>query len=359
MVQAIRFSIVIDNYNYARFLPNAIDSCLQQSYPAHEIIVVDDGSTDASRDILLRYQGIEKVKIIFQENKGQAAALQHGFDRATGDWMLGLDSDDYYNLNCLEEISKRIDGKVDWIYFRASVVDVNGVKFGTKPDANVRLMQGETWIPWLINGQFHTFPPQSFHCRSATYLRSVKLYPNRYVDLKTAIWPDTYLHLLSAFDCQAVGIDMELGCYRDHVGGDSKIAFRSFPRIRNRLRGQIMAEEIVTNRLREKGVSTRHDFCVYSTYAYWPERLISLVYDPAGHPHPKDSRIGLLLRILTTYVTRGQLRLLGMARAFLQYAAISAMPKELAWKIYKLPPTRKIYEEALIRLRRRVTRASL
>lgn len=350
-VDGIRFSIVIDNYNYAHFLADAIDSCLRQTHRAHEIIVVDDGSTDASREVLRGYEGVERIRILHQENQGQAAALQHGYDIATGDWILGLDSDDYYRENCLEEIAKRIDGTVEWIYFRATVVDVDGKKTGTRPGPDVALMQGETWIPWIVEGRLHTFPPQSFHCRSARFIHSVKLYPSRFVDQKTAIFPDRYLDILSSFDCRAAAIETELGFYRDHAQGDSKVAHREFPRVRNKLRQQILAEEIVAEKFREKGLSAKADFCAYSAYDYWPERLISLVCDRPGHPYPGDGRFALFLRILGTYINRWQIRPLGAARAFFQYAAVAVMPPKAAWTIYKLPATRKICSWALTRLR--------
>ena len=66
-------SIVIDNYNYARFLRQAVDSALRQSYPNTEVIVVDDGSTDGSRDIISGYKG--KIRAVLKQNGGQTSAL--------------------------------------------------------------------------------------------------------------------------------------------------------------------------------------------------------------------------------------------------------------------------------------------
>ena len=68
--------------------------------------MVDDGSTDDSREILQSYESHPTIKIILQENKGQEATLQRGFNEVTGDWVLGLDADDYYFPNCLEQISR-------------------------------------------------------------------------------------------------------------------------------------------------------------------------------------------------------------------------------------------------------------
>ena len=78
------FSVVIDNFNYGRFLAQAIDSALAQDFPAGEveIIVVDDGSTDDSREVAGRYK--DKIRLIAQKNGGQAAAFKSGFAAARG-----------------------------------------------------------------------------------------------------------------------------------------------------------------------------------------------------------------------------------------------------------------------------------
>ncbi len=66
-----KISIVINNHNYASFVGEAIDSVLNQDCPAWEIIVVDDGSTDDSRDILKSYEPRSTIKIILPQNKGR------------------------------------------------------------------------------------------------------------------------------------------------------------------------------------------------------------------------------------------------------------------------------------------------
>ena len=69
----MKFSIIISNYNYARYLNAAIESVIAQSYQNFEIIVVDDGSKDNSREVVLKLQEKypNKIKAIFQENQGQ------------------------------------------------------------------------------------------------------------------------------------------------------------------------------------------------------------------------------------------------------------------------------------------------
>src|SRR5262245_44997727 len=85
-------SVVINNYNYAKYLADAIDSALRQYYPHTEVIVVDDGSTDRSREIVAQYG--PTVASIRKANGGQASALNAGFTASHGECILFLDSDD-------------------------------------------------------------------------------------------------------------------------------------------------------------------------------------------------------------------------------------------------------------------------
>jgi len=98
----MKFSVLINNYNYGRYLCECVESALSQSYPAHEIIVVDDGSTDDSLHILNKYfENNHRVTVIPQANQGQMAAIARGIETATGDIICLLDSDDRYKTDYL------------------------------------------------------------------------------------------------------------------------------------------------------------------------------------------------------------------------------------------------------------------
>jgi glycosyltransferase involved in cell wall biosynthesis len=87
-------SILINNYNYATFLPEAIESAIRQTYVPIEIIVVDDGSTDGSRDVI---EGVRNSVIpVFKNNGGQASAFNAGIERSRGDIVCFLDADDVF-----------------------------------------------------------------------------------------------------------------------------------------------------------------------------------------------------------------------------------------------------------------------
>lgn len=83
-------SIIITNYNYAAFLPEAIESALAQDYPRCEVIVLDDASTDDSVEVACRYP----VTVLGQRNGGLCLARNNALTRASGDYVLFLDADD-------------------------------------------------------------------------------------------------------------------------------------------------------------------------------------------------------------------------------------------------------------------------
>jgi glycosyltransferase involved in cell wall biosynthesis len=89
-----RISVIIPVFNGERTLARAVQSVLDQSFPAHEIIVVDDGSSDATARVVQRLG--DRVQAVRQENRGVSAARNFGVARATGDWVAFLDADDWY-----------------------------------------------------------------------------------------------------------------------------------------------------------------------------------------------------------------------------------------------------------------------
>lgn len=93
-------SIIIPTYNYAVFLPTAIRSCLDQTYKPIEILVVDDGSTDHTKDVIKEFNN--HITYLFQENRGVSEARNRGLELAKGDYITFLDSDDYLTNDSLK-----------------------------------------------------------------------------------------------------------------------------------------------------------------------------------------------------------------------------------------------------------------
>ncbi len=103
-------SIIIPTYNRAAEVVEAIESALSQTYSPLEIIVVDDGSTDDTRERLEPYVAGKKITYIFKKNGGIASARNEGIKSATGDYILNLDSDDVLLPEAVETKVKILEG---------------------------------------------------------------------------------------------------------------------------------------------------------------------------------------------------------------------------------------------------------
>ena len=102
-----RVSVIIPNYNREGLIAETINNLLAQSRPPHEIILVDDGSTDGSVAVIRSFGA--KVKLIQQVNQGPGAARNAGLAAATGDYIQFQDSDDLLSLNKLEAQVRQLD----------------------------------------------------------------------------------------------------------------------------------------------------------------------------------------------------------------------------------------------------------
>ena len=96
-------SIIIPAYNVENYIFRGIESCINQTYKDIEIIIIDDGSSDNTQNIIKEYaQKDSRIKYLFQENKGVSAARNTGLDISKGDYVIFLDSDDWLELNTVE-----------------------------------------------------------------------------------------------------------------------------------------------------------------------------------------------------------------------------------------------------------------
>lgn len=130
-MSAPRFSVIIPAYNAAATLPRAIESVLGQTWPAHEILIVDDGSSDATADIARHYG--DSVKLIQQPNRGVSVARNAGAAAAQGDWLAFLDADDWYEPDRLRLHAEWIteDSTLDFLTGDYEYRDSDGQLLGT------------------------------------------------------------------------------------------------------------------------------------------------------------------------------------------------------------------------------------
>lgn len=125
-------SILINNYNYDRFLNAAIDSALNQTYPHVEVIVVDDGSTDNSAEIIRSYG--DRIISILKANQGQASAFNIGFEASKGEIICFLDADDIFLPEKVERIVHVFENNPNtaWCFHPLKLVNKEGEEIAPK-----------------------------------------------------------------------------------------------------------------------------------------------------------------------------------------------------------------------------------
>ena len=101
-----KVTIYILNYNYIKYVAKAIESALSQTYKNLEILVIDDGSTDDSLEIIHKYS--DRLQIIEQNNVGLVKSIIKAFSIAEGDYVVRLDADDWLDPKCIEELVEKI-----------------------------------------------------------------------------------------------------------------------------------------------------------------------------------------------------------------------------------------------------------
>ena len=145
----MRFSIVIPTYNRADFLPKAIESVLAQTFADWELIIVDDGSTDNTKDVVSQYSN-RRITYIYQGNAERSAARNNGIAHSAGEYVLFLDSDDYYLSNFLADLNSEIEknGNEPCLYFHNVLIEHNGKQ---RPFAEPLPNGGKNILNFLFN----------------------------------------------------------------------------------------------------------------------------------------------------------------------------------------------------------------
>jgi glycosyltransferase involved in cell wall biosynthesis len=208
-------SIIIDNYNYDRFLADAIDSALAQMYPHTEVIVVDDGSTDGSRDLIASYSG--RVTAVLKPNGGMASAYNAGFAASRGQVVFFLDSDDVFLPSAVAAavpfFSDPTVAKVHWPLWE---VDRLGTRTGNLTPAQ-SLSAGDFYEPTLRLGpDAYVSPPTSGNAWSRSFLEQILPAP----EAEYRQHADTYLYTLAPLFGTVGAVTEPQTLYRVHGGND-------------------------------------------------------------------------------------------------------------------------------------------
>ena len=123
-----KISVIIPVYNTEKYVEKCLESLAKQEMKDFEVIIVNDGSTDNSENVIKNYMQSSKlnIKYLEKENGGLASARNYGVEKASGKYISFLDSDDYLEKNLFSELEKYIDKDIDLIKFKMKKVDEKG-----------------------------------------------------------------------------------------------------------------------------------------------------------------------------------------------------------------------------------------
>ena len=230
-------SIIINNYNYDRYVRMAIESALHQSWQNVEVIIVDDGSTDKSPDIISKYE--QKAKIIVKENGGQGSAFNAGFAESKGEIILFLDADDMLLHETAEKVVRAFTedaiAKVHWYLW---VIDEHGNN-SNKITPNRPLPGGNLLKTVLELGPNEYLSPQtSGNAWSRSFLEKVLPMP----EAEYTISADNYLCMLAPLYGEIKSIAEPISLYRLHG--------------KNNYRGKYLEEKLLQSKVNRFNTSS-------------------------------------------------------------------------------------------------------
>ena len=150
----IKYSFIVPVYNTEEYLKKCLDSLVNQTYKDFEIIVVNDGSTDKSSNIISKYQKKYKnIIVIDKENEGLSMARNRGVQKSSGKYIIFVDSDDYVSNKLLEEVDKKIDDS-DILRFQIATEDEEYTKINEYHEEGFESMCGYDAFKYLSSYHF-------------------------------------------------------------------------------------------------------------------------------------------------------------------------------------------------------------
>jgi glycosyltransferase involved in cell wall biosynthesis len=348
----IAVDIVITNHNYARFLPDAVESACSQTHPDVTVVVVDDGSTDGSQDVLRRFS--DRVKVVLKEQGGQASAINAGVERCRGQVLLLLDADDVLRPQAAERVAAAFaaDSRLAKVQFPMAIVDADRRPTGeVKPGGHLQAPVGDQRAAELAFPFDIAWLPGGGTGFRADAVRRILPIPEADYPRSGADW---YLVHLTALLGNAALLDEVCAEYRIH-GGNSYELERDEIDLEH-VRESIAFARVTTRSLEaladELGLERPRQLLSCADLA---NRLVSLRLEPGRHPVPGDRRRALFADAVRA--TRRRFDVSAPMKALLvAWFALEAMaPRALARPLAELflfPGRRAQFNRLLGRWRR-------
>ncbi len=319
-------SIIIDNYNYGRYLRAAIESALAQTYSDVEVIVVDDGSTDESREVIKSYE--ERILPVVKANGGQGSALNVGFAVSRGEIVMFLDADDELLPEAVDQVVKAWRPGVAKAQFQLELVDEGGRPLGLLvPPFDGFIPNGDIRDRIRRFGEY-PFPPTSGNAYARTALR-------RLMPLDEAIWSiaaDHPLVFLTPFFGDVVSLCTPLGHYRIHAANDSGFKGRHVEKLHRRLSAAYFVPETICRIAASKGIDL-NPRVLASTAREVKLRIASIRLDPKTHPVAGDTRLKLLVKGIRASLREPDMGLIIRAKQIAWFILMATAPMAVVTRL--------------------------
>ncbi|HEX5713230.1 MAG TPA: glycosyltransferase [Solirubrobacterales bacterium] len=332
--------IVIDNYNYARYLPAAIESACAQTHERVTVTVIDDGSSDDSRQVLRDYE--DRVAVVLKENGGQASALNLGAERCRGDIVMFLDADDVLRPEAAAEVAAAFAAAPDAVkvQFRMDVIDAEGKPTGEiKPPDHVPMPDGDVRLAELSSPYDLAWMATSANAFRADALRRILPIPED--EFRTCA--DWYLVHLMALLGPVVSLGSVGGSYRIHGANnyEPQRAELDLHHLRETILFSASTSAELLKLADRLGLPHPREILSLADLA---NRMISLRLEPARHPFSGDNAVGLLRDAARASRRRGNASGAMKAMFVAWFAAMVVAPRPLARRlaIWFLFPQRRV-----------------
>lgn len=317
-------SVIIPNYNYAAFVADAIESALALDWPRVEVIVVDDGSTDDSRDVIARYA--DRVTVIHQANGGQIAACNTGFARSHGDAVIFLDADDLLEPSLMREVSRVWRPGLSKVQLQMKVVDGSGKPTGALlPQFHVVPTAADVQR-WVMNAASYPTPPGSGNVYARSYLEQI--FPLVGEDRAA----DSYCLAAAPHLGDVVTLAKPLVSYRVHGRNDGAMASLDKRRFAAELR-RARARFEYAGKLPSGRHLPRSEAALNRSLTFLPYRLASLKLLPEEHPLPQDSAWKVLRDLALACATPQGMTLKARAALCVWSLSLAVAPPRLSDKL--------------------------
>jgi glycosyltransferase involved in cell wall biosynthesis len=269
-------SVLMVNYNYGRYIGQAIESVLAQTYQNFEICICDDGSTDDSVAVIEAHSRRDpRIKVTIQENAGVAAALNTAWSMASGEVIALLDSDDLYLPEKLEAVvgAFRNNPKSGMCVHHFERFSGRARHLGDSLAA--RLPNGWMAPAILLRGHIEAFVPASGQSWRKEAVQ--RLFP---VPINLRAWVDVYLARSALLCVEVTSVDRVLMRYRMHENNLSSRRHTHQEYVRELLSVVKAVHEAVTDRLvRWYGPPIRSSYRLEANSQYWFLLLLTAVYE--------------------------------------------------------------------------------